>query len=217
MSGHADLGLVHVYEPAAADGAPTLVLLHGTGGDQHDLLPLVPHLLPNAGVLSVRGAVIEHGMPRFFRRLSPGVFDMEDLAHRTDELRRFIDEAAMHYGFARDNAFAVGLSNGANIAANLLLTHGAVLRGAILFRAMPTGTSPVANAARGIGIYMSSGRRDQMISVEMTESLAQQLRDAGANVTLQWDDGGHQLTRTAIDGARAWLETATGEKAPPFR
>ena len=144
-------------------------------------------------------------MPCFFRRLAPGIFDMEDLAHRTDELRRFVDTAAAHYGFARDQVIAVGLSNGANIAANLLLTQGAVLRGAILFRAMPTDTVAVSGAARGVGVYMSSGRRDSMISADMTELLAQQLRDAGAAVTLDWDDGGHQLTRTAIDGARNWL------------
>lgn len=211
MSDDVDLGLVHVYEPAAAPGAPTLLLLHGTGGDEHDLLPLVPHLLPNAGVLSVRGAVLEHGMPRFFRRLAPGVFDMEDLAHRTDELRRFVDAAAAHYGFARDQVIAVGLSNGANIAANLLLTQAAVFRGAILFRAMPTGMAAVGGAARGVGVYMSSGRRDSMISADMTESLAQQLREAGAVVTLHWDEGGHQLTRTAIDGAARWLRKHVGK------
>lgn len=205
MTGDVDLGLVHVYEPAAAAGVPTLLLLHGTGGDERDLLPLVPHLMPNAGVLSVRGAVLEHGMPRFFRRLAPGVFDMEDLARRTDELRRFIDAAAAHYGFARDQVIAVGLSNGANIAANLLLTQSAVLRGAVLFRAMPTGTVAADGVARGVEVYMSSGRRDSMISADMTELLAQQLRDAGADVTLDWDDGGHQLTRAAIDGAREWL------------
>jgi len=206
MSADASLGLVHIYEAAAVAGAPTLLLLHGTGGDEHDLLALVPHLLPNAGVLSVRGAVLEHGMPRFFRRLAPGVFDMEDLAHRTDELRRFVDAAAAHYGFARDNVIAIGLSNGANIAANLLLTHGAVLRGAVLFRAMPTGTGAVPDLARGVDVYMSSGRRDSMISPDMTEQLARLLRETGVSVTLAWDEGGHQLTRTAIDGARKWLE-----------
>jgi phospholipase/carboxylesterase len=207
MSTDASLGLVHIYQPAAVDGVPTLLLLHGTGGDEHDLLPLVPQLLPNAGVLSVRGAVLEHGMPRFFRRLAPGVFDMEDLSHRTDELRRFLDAAATHYGFARANVIAVGLSNGANIAGNLLLTHGAVVRGAILFRAMPTGTAVIADVASGVAVYMSSGRNDRMISAEMTEQLARLLREAGASVTLAWDEGGHQLTRTAIDGARRWLES----------
>jgi phospholipase/carboxylesterase len=212
MTADANPGLVHIYEPAAVAGAPTLLLLHGTGGDEHDLLPLVPHLLPNAGVLSVRGAVLEHGMPRFFRRLAPGVFDMEDLSNRTDELRRFLDASAARYGFARDNVIAVGLSNGANIAGNLLLTHGAVLRAAVLFRAMPTGTAAVPDAAHGVDVLMSSGRRDQMISNDLSEQLADLLRQAGASVTLAWDEGGHQLTRTAIDGARTWLERVLGEK-----
>jgi predicted esterase len=172
--------------------------------------------LPNASVLSVRGAVVEHGMPRFFRRLAPGVFDMEDLAFRTAELRRFVDAAATHYGFARDNIIAVGLSNGANIAAHLLLTHGAVLHGAVLFRAMPTGAPATAGGTSGVHVYMSSGRRDQMIDPAMTEQLSRQLREAGAVVTLEWDEGGHQLTRTAIDGARRWLaggmaSTTSGE------
>ena len=150
------LGFAHVYEPAASADAPTLLLLHGTGGDEHDLLPLVPLLSPNAGALSPRGNVDEHGMPRFFRRLAPGVFDMEDLAKRTDELRDFIDAAAAHYGFARDRVIAVGLSNGANIAANLLLTHGPVVRAAVLFRGMPTrDAGPFAQAA-GVDVYMSS-------------------------------------------------------------
>ena len=209
MTADANLALVHIYEPGAVAGAPTLLLLHGTGGDERDLLPLVPHLLPNAGVLSVRGAVLEHGMPRFFRRLAPGVFDMEDLSNRTDELRRFIDAAAGRYGFARDSVIAVGLSNGANIAANLLLTHGAVLRGAVLFRAMPTGTAAASDVAHGVPVYMSSGRRDSMISGDMAEQLAMQLREAGATVTLHWDEGGHQLTRAALDGAREWLDRET--------
>jgi phospholipase/carboxylesterase len=194
-----------VYEPAAADDAPMLLLLHGTGGDEHDLLPLVPLLSPNAGVLSPRGNVDEHGMPRFFRRLAPGVFDMEDLARRTDELRAFIDGAAAHYGFARDRVVAVGLSNGANIAAHLLLTHGPAVRAAVLFRGMPTrDAGPFAQAA-GVDVYMSSGRRDRMIPADVAEKLAAQLRGAGASVTLAWDDGGHELSRTVIDAARDWL------------
>src|SRR5690349_24069796 len=118
--GQGSLGFIHVYEPAARVDAPTLLLLHGTGGDEHDLLPLVPLLLPNAGVLSPRGPVSEHGMPRFFRRLAPGVFDLADLERRTADLLAFLDAAAREYGFVRDRVVAVGLSNGANIAANLL-------------------------------------------------------------------------------------------------
>ena len=199
------LDFVHVYEPAQHADAPTLLLLHGTGGDEHDLLPLAPLLVPNAGVLSPRGKVLEHGMPRFFRRLAPGVFDAADLALRTQELLTFVGAASDHYGFRRDRVIAVGLSNGANIAAHLLLSHGAVLDAAVLFRAMPVSDDPPVSLPGSLGVLMSSGRRDRMISADVSERLAQKLRAAGADVTLEWDDAGHELTRAAVDGARRWL------------
>ena len=201
-----DLGFAHVFQPPATPDSPTLLLLHGTGGDEHDLLQLVPMLMPNAGVLSPRGKVSEGGMPRFFRRLAPGVFDLEDLALRTRELRAFIDAAAEVYGFARDRVIAVGLSNGANVAADLLLSFGPVLHAAVLFRAMPLRETAGATIPASVGVYMASGRRDRLIPTEMTEALATQLRTAGASVTLAWDDGGHELTRQALDGARQWLD-----------
>ena len=199
------LGFIHVYEPPAAAEAPTLLLLHGTGGDEHDLLPLVPALLPNAGVLSPRGPVSEHGMPRFFRRLAPGVFDLDDLARRTGDLLAFIDAASRAYGFARDRVIAVGLSNGANIAANLLLSHGSVLRAAILFRAMPTRDDGPVGDASGTEVFMGSGRQDRLITPVLTERLAEQLRVSGATVTVAWDDAGHELTRAAVMAAAEWL------------
>jgi len=200
------LGFEHVYEPAAHPDAPTLLLLHGTGGDEHDLLPIVPLLLPNAGVLSPRGQVSEHGMPRFFRRLALGVFDQEDLALRTEALLRFVDTAATSYGFDRANVIAVGLSNGANIAANLILSQGNVLRGAVLFRAMPTRDDAPSADASGVQVYMNSGQRDRLITPAQTGALAEQLRVAGASVTLAWDDAGHELTREALAAAAEWLK-----------
>ena len=199
------LDFVHLYEPAPEPDAPILLLLHGTGGDEHDLLPLAPLLVPNAGVLSLRGKVLEHGMPRFFRRLAPGVFDAADLALRTRELHAFIDAASDHYGFRRDRVIAVGLSNGANIAAHLLLSHGPVLEAAVLFRAMPVSDDPPVPLTGHPAVFMSSGRRDRMIAPEVTEQLARKLRAAGADVTLEWDEAGHELTRSAIDAARRWL------------
>jgi phospholipase/carboxylesterase len=205
----------HFYEPAARPGAPTLLLLHGTGGDEHDLLPLVPHLLPDAGVLSPRGQVSEHGMPRFFRRLAPGVFDLDDLTQRTEDLRDFIDASATRYEFDRANVIAVGLSNGANIAANLILTYGAIVRVAVLFRAMPTRDEAATVDATSVDIYMSSGRRDRMISPDLAERLAGQLGSAGAAVTLEWDDAGHELSRGAVTGAAAWLKTRAFDASRP--
>src|SRR5258705_5567600 len=127
---------IHVFEPPAEPGGPILLLLHGTGGNEHDLVPLAGTLLPGAGVLSPRGRVLERGMPRFFRRLAEGVFDVADLKLRTQELADFITESAATYKFPTSRLIAVGFSNGANIAGSLLLLRPEVLGGAILFRAM---------------------------------------------------------------------------------
>jgi predicted esterase len=200
-----DLGLVHVYQPTNEAGSPTLLLLHGTGGNEHDLLPLVPMLLPHAGVLSPRGKVLERGRPRFFRRFAAGVFDLDDLKIRTEELATFLSEAADLHGFDARNVIAVGFSNGANIAANLLLSKPGVLRAAVLFRALAPMEPPVLPDLTVARVFIGGGRQDEMIEPTKTERLAALLRQAGADVTVQWDAGGHQLTSEAIDNARAWL------------
>src|SRR5438046_1466021 len=125
---------IHDFVPGSS--SRTLLLLHGTGGNERDLIPLGRELDPNAALLSPRGKVLENGMPRFFRRLAEGVFDLEDLKYRTNELADFVAAAAQHYGFASDNLIAVGYSNGANIAAAMLLLRPEILHGAVLFRAM---------------------------------------------------------------------------------
>jgi predicted esterase len=199
------LGFVHVYQPPTTPGAPTLLTLHGTGGDESDLLPLASMLSPGAGVLSPRGKVLEHGMPRFFRRLSPGVFDLDDLRMRTSELADFIERATAVYELDRDRIIAVGYSNGANIAANLLLSKPGSLRAAVLLRAMLPTEPEAPPTLTGTRVFISGGRNDAMIPQDSTSRLADLLRQAGADVTMQWDDGNHGLTRDAIDGARAWI------------
>jgi predicted esterase len=201
----ADLGFVHLFRPASADDAPTLLMLHGTGGDERDLLPLAEMLDPQAAVLSPRGKVLEHGMPRFFRRLSEGVFDEDDLRRRTFELADFVQSAADHYAIDPGRIVAAGFSNGANIAASLLLLKPGLLSGAILFRAMvPLVPDPMPPAA-DTPVFLSNGRRDPLMSADQTERLVALLRRSGATVTLAWQDAGHELTRPDVDQAREWL------------
>ena len=200
-----EAGFVHRFDPAEEPGAPTLLLLHGTGGDENDLLPLGRMLDERAALLSPRGKVLENGMPRFFRRLSMGVFDEEDLVNRTHELASFVEEAASEYGLDPKRLFAVGFSNGANIAASLLLLHPDLLAGAVLLRAMTPFELETLPDLSGTPVYLAAGRSDQMIPAESTERLAELLREAGAEVTLDWQPGGHGIGRAEVEAARDWL------------
>jgi predicted esterase len=204
------LSFIHHYQPGTP-GAPTLLLLHGTGGNEQDLLPVARELMPEAGVLSPRGKVLEHGMPRFFRRLAEGVFDLEDLRLRTAELADFVTAAHEHYRFDPARVIAVGFSNGANIAASLLLLRPGVLQGAVLFRAMvPLVPDPLPALPR-TPVLVSNGRADPIVAVAETERLVTLLRDAGADVTLAWQAAGHHLMQSDIIRAREWLESLFGQ------
>jgi predicted esterase/catechol 2,3-dioxygenase-like lactoylglutathione lyase family enzyme len=203
------LGFVHRYIPPSAGGelagATTLLLLHGTGGDEEDLVPLGRALLPGAGLLSPRGPVLEHGAPRFFRRLAEGVFDQEDLARRTGELAEFIEGARRTYGLARDGIVAVGFSNGANIAASLLLRRAGVLRGAVLLSPMVPFEPDALPDLTGTSVFIGAGRTDPIVPAAQAERLAELLRAAGADVTLHWERGGHAITPGEVKEARRWL------------
>ena len=195
----------HRFEPGTGADV-TLLALHGTGGDENDLLPLARAIRPRAAVLSPRGRVLEHGMPRFFRRLAEGVFDQDDLRLRTAELAEFVAGAASRYGFDPAGVVAVGFSNGANIAASLLLRQPDVLRAAILFRAMLPFVPDRASDLRGKPVLLSSGRRDPIAPPEQAERLARVLRTAAADVTIEWDNGDHGLVPDSVVIARDWLE-----------
>ncbi len=197
---------VHRYLPPKDGDARTLLLLHGTGGNESDLLPLAQLLAPNAGVLSPRGRVLERGAARFFGRLAEGVFDLDDLRLRTQNLIAFVDAAAAKYEFDPNSVIAVGLSNGANIATSVLLTSPDTLSCAILFRPMvpfePNDPPPL----NGKRILIAAGERDEMVPRAHPEHLAELLRVCGAEVTLVWQPGGHGLTRADIDAAHDWLK-----------
>jgi predicted esterase len=207
----ANLGFEHVFRAPADSTAPILLLLHGTGGTEHDLVAIGQSLAPGAGLLSPRGKVLERDMPRFFRRLAEGVFDLDDLRFRTHELAAFVAAAAARYGFDATRVVAVGFSNGANIAASTLLIEPGVLAGAVLFRAMvPLVPDPLPSLA-GVPIFMSNGRADSLIPAAEAERLASIFRQASANLTMEWQPGGHQLTRQDLAQAqRWWLEAGLG-------
>jgi phospholipase/carboxylesterase len=208
---------IHRWKPGADPRAPTLLLLHGTGGDENDLVPLAKMVAPGASWLSLRGNVLEQGMPRFFRRLAEGVFDLDDLHRRTDELGDFLEAAASVYGFPPDRLYALGFSNGANIAASLLLSRPALLAGGVLIRAMvpfePAG--PVDLSGRAV--LLSQGRMDPLIPPAGAERLASLLREAGAHVELAWQPGGHGLTQGDVTVASRWLAARTPEAEPADR
>lgn len=200
-----DLGFEHVFRAAADPAAPTLLLLHGTGGTERDLIPLAEKIAPAAGILSPRGKVLEGHMSRFFRRLAEGVFDLEDLQFRTHELAGFVEAAAVRYTFDEKRVVAVGFSNGANIAASMLLLTPGALSGAILFRAMvPIVPDPLPSLA-GTRILMSNGRADPLIPATQASALAELFRRCGASLTLEWQPGGHQLARQDVDLAVRWF------------
>ncbi len=199
-------GFANNYLPRDRDGSGvTLLLLHGTGGSEDDLIPLGQQLLPGAAILSPRGKVSEHGAPRFFRRLAEGVFDHEDLLFRTHELADFVEQAANRYGFDRQRLVGVGYSNGANIAASLMVLHPGLLRAAVLFRAMVPFEPEATPDLSGMPVFLAAGRRDTMIAPDNTERLAAILQEAGADLDLRWKDVGHPLTYQEIEEAAAWL------------
>jgi predicted esterase len=214
MSMPAGASFVHRFIPAERPGLPTLLLLHGTGGDENDLLPLGRALLPGAALLSPRGNVLEGSMPRFFRRLAPGVLDLEDLQHRAHELADWIAVAAEEHGFDPARVFAAGYSNGANIAAGLLLIRPGALAGAVLFHAAVALEPREQPNALGVPVFLSGGRNDPMSDPRVTERLADLLRASGAEVTLHWEQGGHALARAEVDAARRWLAARVVPSAP---
>jgi phospholipase/carboxylesterase len=185
----------------------TLLLLHGTGGSEEDMLPLGQQIAPEAAILSPRGKVLENGMPRFFRRLSEGVFDLEDLKFRTYELADFIEQASRIYRFNLQHAIAVGYSNGANIAASELLLRPEIISAAILFRAMVPIVPETLPDLTNKYIFMSSGLYDPIVPKQKAERLFDLFKKAGAKVSLNWQDSGHEITMKEVQKAKEWLHS----------
>src|ERR1044071_1217065 len=190
----------------------TFLLLHGTGGNEQDLIPLAHELDKKAAILSPRGKVLENGItPRFFRRLAEGVLDLEDLKFRTSELADFVIDASKAYGFDLQHTIAVGYSNGANIAASMLLLRPEILSSAILFRAMVPLVPQTLPNLTNKHIFMSSGLYDPIVSRQEAENLFGLFKNAGANVSLSWQKSGHELTMDEIQKAKEWLLQYTSQ------
>lgn len=209
MTHSTSLGFDHNFLDSNNGNWMTLLLLHGTGGSEDDLIQLGREISQSASILSPRGKVLENGAPRFFRRLAQGVFDLEDLKFRTNELADFVKNASKIYSFDAQNVVAVGYSNGANIAASLLLLRPEVLSAAILFRPMIPLIPDRALDLSEKNIFVSSGLHDPIVPKRETERLVDLFKGSGANIIIHWEESGHELTMEEITEARKWLSIIT--------
>ncbi|NGP45902.1 alpha/beta hydrolase [Bacillaceae bacterium SIJ1] len=195
----------YIYHPPKTEKAPVLLLLHGTGGSEQDLIELGRELHPDAGRLSVRGQEIENGMPRYFKRLAPGVFDLDNLTMRTEELYQFIQTAREEHAFQTNPLIAVGYSNGANIAGSLMYDFPEALAGAVLFHPMVPRRDKQPTHLSGKDVWIGAGTNDPMCPAEETKDLTSYLQQAGAEVDVFWTNQGHQLSMAEVEAAKNWL------------
>ncbi len=203
------LGFEHVYMPGPSDW--TLLLLHGTGGDEHDLIGLGRRLAPEAALLSPRGKVLESGMPRFFRRLAIGQLDIPDLLVRTDELAEFVGAAARAYGRDPGKIAALGFSNGANIAVSVLLRHPSLLEAAALLRPMLPYEPEGEPRLDGTHVLIAAGEGDPYSSPAQTQRLAEVLDATGAAVSVHVEPGaGHNLGAGDLRALERWAADLGG-------
>jgi predicted esterase len=201
-----DLGFIHRFVPAEDEtSAETLVVLHGTGGDENDLIGIGQAIAPGAAILSPRGNVLENGAPRFFKRLAEGVFDPKEVRSRAEELAGFIRDAISRYGLNPERIFALGYSNGANVASTVMFIEPTLLRGTILFRPMLVFEPDERPDLSGTGIFISAGRMDPIIPTKSVERLVELFEASRAEVAVKWQLAGHNLVPSEVREAADWL------------
>jgi phospholipase/carboxylesterase len=201
-----NLGFTHRFLPATDPAVSEILLvLHGTGGDENDLVGIGQAIAPGAAILSPRGNVLENGAPRFFRRLAEGVFDPAEVRSRGEELARFVHAAIAKYALDPSRIFAFGFSNGANIASTVMLIEPGLLQGAILFRPMVVFEPEHAPDLSGNSVLISAGRTDPIVPVDNVEHLVELFESSGAQVTLKWQLAGHNLVPSEVREAAEWL------------
>jgi len=201
-----DFGFIHRFVPAEDNATgDTLVVMHGTGGDENDLIGIGQAIAPGAAIVSPRGNVLENGAPRFFKRLAEGVFDPKEVRSRAEELARFIRAAVVTYRLDPARVFALGYSNGANIASTIMFVEPEILRGAILFRPMLVYEPSEMNDLTGSAVFISSGRMDPIVPAESVERLVELFDEAHAEVTLKWQLAAHSLVPSEVHEAAEWF------------
>jgi phospholipase/carboxylesterase len=201
-----DLGFIHRFIPAVDSKAgQTLLVLHGTGGNENDLVGIGQAVAPGAAILSPRGNVLENGAPRFFKRLAEGVFDPKEVRSRAEELARFIRAATLVYSLDASRIFALGYSNGANIASTVMLTEPGLLQGSILLRAMTVLEPDDGVDLAGSSVLISAGRMDPIVPTASVERLRDIFQSANAEVTVKWQLTGHNLVPSEVREAAEWL------------
>ena len=201
-----DLGFIHRFVPAEdSSSGETLIVLHGTGGDENDLIGIGQAIAPGAAIVSPRGNVLENGAPRFFKRLAEGVFDPKEVRSRAEELARFIRGAVVTYRLDPTRVFALGYSNGANIASTVMLVEPGILQGAVLFRPMLVYEPSEKSDLAGSAVFISAGRMDPIVPAPSVERLAALFESAHAEVTVKWQLAGHNLVPSEVREAAEWL------------
>lgn len=194
--------MIHLFKKGNKE--ETILLLHGTGGDEHDLIPLVKFIDEEVSVLSVRGNINENGMNRFFKRHSIGNYDIPSLVLETNNLNDFIKDAAHKYQFDKEKVIAVGFSNGANIAESLIQLHEKPLGAAILFNPVYLQPNIGFRDLNGLPVFIAAATNDPFAKKEEILKLENDLTKAGANVFVYWHDAGHRLTNEALTSAKVW-------------
>jgi predicted esterase len=201
-----DLGFIYRFVPAPdPTSGETVVVLHGTGGNENDLVGIGQGIAPGAAILSPRGKVLENGAPRFFKRLAEGVFDPKEVRSRAEELAHFIRAAITKYGLDASRIYALGYSNGANIASTVMFIQPELLQGAVLFRPMLVYEPGQHGDLSGASILISAGRMDPIVPVKSVERLVELFESAQAEVTLKWQSAGHSLVPSEVREASDWL------------
>ena len=200
-----DFGFIHRFVPGDEPSVGTLLVLHGTGGNENDLIGIGQAIAPGAAILSPRGNVLESGAPRFFKRIAEGVFDPKEVRSRGEELARFIRAAAITYGLDTSRIFALGYSNGANIASTVMLIEPGTIQASILLRPMVVYEPAEKPDLSGSSVFISAGRMDPIVPTVSVEQLAHLFRSANADVTLKWQLAAHNLVPSEVREAAEWF------------